>query len=288
MILLRRFLDKHIQRGTGDLLRLQRLGQRKLIHHFPARVIDDQQIRLAPVEQPIAIQQMPRAFTPRNVEGDDIQLGDEFVEIPNEFDPAIQRGRLTVERIETDDGHLHRQRPRRDRLPDAAQADDPERLARQLSALIFRLLPFRQSGFHMRISRGNFTGQAHHQSQRMLRGGKGRCGGGVEHENALGGRGIQIDVVHAHPGPRDGFQNPGILQHLGGDFRAGANHQRIVLPDNRRQFVFLQPDLGVEGMPGLLKKIQSLFRQLVSHENAHGKVPSKKTSASGKSGIVGK
>ena len=121
----------------------------------------------------------------------------------------------------------------------------------------------------MRIGGGNLAGEAHHQGQGVLGRGQGGGCGGIQDENALGGGGIEVDVVNTDTGPGDGFQDARVFKHFGRHFCAGANDERIILADDRRQLIFLQPDLRIEGVPGLLEKVQSLFGQFVSDENAH-------------------
>src|SRR4051794_31466018 len=93
MIRGRRFFCEDVNRSTGDLLFLQRIRERQFVENFAARVVDDQQVRPAFVEQAITIQQVLGAFAAGDVKGDDIDLPKELVKITNQLHFAIQSGR---------------------------------------------------------------------------------------------------------------------------------------------------------------------------------------------------
>ena len=177
---------------------------------------------------------------------------EEFVEIADELHLAVEGGRRREEGIEADDVHFHRQwrgwrrcdrcGPGRRRRASCRPVACPGRRC----VFSIRAVPDRSAG----VGCGDFAGQRHHQRQGVL-GGRERGGlGGVHHQDALGGGGFEIDVVHAHAGPGDGLELAGVVQNFGGDFRARADDQRIVFADDRGQFVFLEPDFDVKRCAG--------------------------------------
>jgi hypothetical protein len=116
---------------------------------------------------------------------------------------------------------------------------------------------------------GDLARQGHHQRQRVLGGGEGGGLCSIEHQDALGSGGVEVDVVHADAGPRDRLQFPGLVEHLGGGLHAGADDHGVVVADRRGKFVFLQADLRVELHPGLLQEFKTFFGELVGDEDAH-------------------
>ncbi len=216
MILRRRLAREDVDRRPADLACLQRLGERVLVDDFAAGVVDDEQVVLGDLHQPTLVEQVPRAAAAGDVEGDDVELGEELVEVGDDFHLAVERGLAFEERVVAEDVHLHGDRALRHGLPDAAQADDAERLAGQLRALEQALFPV--AGLHVRVGRRNLPGQRVHERQRVLGRRERAGGGGVDDENALGRRGGQVDVVDADARPRNRLEPAWIgensLRHL--------------------------------------------------------------------------
>ena len=117
----------------------------------------------------------------RDVDRDDVRLAEQVVE-RDQLD-AVMRGLLGGhERIGGEDGHLHRPRPGGDRLADLAEPDDPERPAAQLEARELGPLPL--AAPHRRVGRGDPTGDAVEEGERVL-GGRDRVAGrGVDDRDA--------------------------------------------------------------------------------------------------------
>ena len=168
MVLGRRLGLIHIDGRPGDLFLLQRFGQGHFIDDLAASIIYNQQIRASLVEEPFAIEQMARAFAAGDVEGDDIELRKELIEIADHAHFAIQSGLRGEVGIESQDGHFHGDGARGDGAADAAEADDAQSFAGQLSALIFITLPL--AGLYVGVGGGDFAGQGHHQGQGVLGG----------------------------------------------------------------------------------------------------------------------
>ncbi len=272
VILRRRLFREHIQRRAADLLFLDRLGKRDFIDHFAAGVIDDEEVRPALVEQPLAVEQVLGAFAAGDVEGDHVDLRDELIEIADHLHAAIQCRFAGEERVESDDVHLHCQRPRRDGSPDAPQANDAERFPGKLCSLVHAaLLPIQRAGGESMMRCGNFPRQAHHQRQCMFRGGKRGCFRGVHHQDALRCRRRQVDVIDADAGPGDRFELAGVLQRFRdrGFVRLGADDHRVVFADDLREFVFGDSRFDIKRNAGLLQEFQALVSQFISNQNFH-------------------
>ena len=103
-----------------------------------------------------------------------------------------------------------------DGAADAAQADDAQRLAGELRALVAGCASSTPAARILSdcVGRRDLAGQRHHQRQRVLGGRKRGRLGGVEHEDALGGGGFEVDVVHAHARAGDRLELVRVLQDL--------------------------------------------------------------------------
>jgi hypothetical protein len=74
VVLVGRLLHEHVERRAGDPLFLQRVGQRELVDHLAAGVVDDEQVRACNVEQPFAVQQVLGPLAAGDVERDHVEL----------------------------------------------------------------------------------------------------------------------------------------------------------------------------------------------------------------------
>ena len=82
----------------------------------------------------------------------------------------------------------------------------------------------------------------------MLRGGDdGRLRRVRHHDSASGGR-LDVDVVDAHSGPADHLQAVRSLEHVGGQLRRRADHDRVVGADLLGE-VAVRLDVDVEPLP---------------------------------------
>ena len=60
---------------------------------------------------------------------------------------------------------------------------------------------------------------------------------GIHDQNTLLGRGRNIDVVDTDASTTDDFQAACGSDHLGGDLRAGTNHEAVVVTNDGNQFI---------------------------------------------------
>ena len=103
------------------------------------------------------------------------------------------------ERVDAEDGHLHRPGADRDGLADLAEPDDPERPAAQLEAGELGALPL--AAPERGVGGGDPAGDAVEQREGVL-GGRDRVAGrGVDDDDPGPRRGIEVDVVDADARP---------------------------------------------------------------------------------------
>ena len=133
--------------------------------------------------------------------------------------------------IEGEDPHVQAAREPRHLPPDAAEADEAERLPGELVAGKPRAVPaaFLERG----VGLGNRAREAEQETERVLRR---RDDGGLrrvrDHDSAPRGR-VEIDVVDPHPGPADHLELRRFLDQAGVEVRAAADDDRVVVADPR-------------------------------------------------------
>ena len=136
----------------------------------------------------------------RRVQRDEIGAAQQIVEL--HLLHADLHGPLRrQERIEGDHLHLQPDGAVGDDRADVAAADDAERLGEQLDAQELGLLPL--AGLGGAIGFRDLARQRHHQRDGVLGGGDGIAEGRVHDDDALGGRGLDVDVVDADAGAAD-------------------------------------------------------------------------------------
>ena len=203
------------------------------------------------------------------MDGHDVGAGEQLVEV-DQLDAVVGRGFGGDERVDAEDGHLHRPCADGDGLPDLAETDDPERPAAQLEPGELGPLPL--AAAERRIGRGDPAGDAVEQRQGVLGGRDGVAGRGVDHDDPGPRRGVEIDVVDADPGPPDdGQPRPGGDQ-LGVDLDPAADDQCVVVGDDRAQLVARQPVAFVDLVVGA-EEIDPLAGDLLSDEDPHAPAP---------------
>ena len=129
------------------------------------------------------------------------------------------------ERIVRDHFHPESPRPPGDFHPDSSQSHDARRLASQFSALKRFLLPL--AGVHQLIGAADMASHGQHQGESVLRHGNGIGAWRVHDRYALAGGGVQIDVVHAHPGAANHPQFAGMFEQCGVHLHRRSHDQRI-------------------------------------------------------------
>ena len=118
---------------------------------------------------------------------------------------------------------------------DLAEAHHAEHLLVELVAHVGLAVP--AAGHRAGVGVGHMAREGQHQGQGLLGGGDGVALGGIHHQHAAAGGGLHIHVVHAHAGAADDAQLGGGLDHLSGDLGAGADHQALVVADDRLELL---------------------------------------------------
>ena len=158
--------------------------------------------------------------------------------------PRSQRALGRQERIVGDHLHLQADGAVGDDRADIAAADDAQRLAENLDAEEFVLLPFAGTG--RGIGFGNLPRQRQHQRDGVLGGGDRIAERRVHHDDAARGRGGNIDIVDADAGAADDFQAIGLFQKLGGDLGRRADGEAVEAVDDRGELVLVLAEVGLE------------------------------------------
>jgi len=158
------------------------------------------------------------------VEGDDVAGGEEFVE----------RGQAHLESsgalfgdewVVRDDLHSEGQGAACDLGADASEADDAQALAVEFSA--HELLARPLASLHAGVGLGEAPGQGEDHRQGEFAGRDGVSAGGVHHQDAAAGGGLEVNVVHARPGPSDDLEALGALEEFGRDLCAATHYQGV-------------------------------------------------------------
>ena len=165
--------------------------------------------------------------------------------------------------IEGEDLHVQAAREPRHLAPDAAEADEAERLPGELVAGEPRAVPaaFLERGVGLR----NRAREAEQETERVLRR---RDDGGLrrvrDHDSAPRGR-VEIDVVDPHPGPADHLELRRFLDQAGVEVRAAADDDRVVVADPRGE-VAVRVHVDVEA---LAQEVDPRRGYGFANENSH-------------------
>ena len=199
----------------------------------PRATLIDAQPRLG-LEQQVATDQPGRLGSLRQVDGEEVGLGDDLLE-GHQLDPAEAGALGRHVRVEGDEAHAEATGPVGDELADASEADDAERLVGEFDTLPLAALPASVDERGVRLR--DVAGLGEQQRHRVL----GRRDDvrlrGVDDHHAASRRGIEVDVVEADPGPADDHQVVGGGEQLGVDRRGRADDQRLGPGDRREQLV---------------------------------------------------
>ena len=142
--------------------------------------------------------------------------------------------------------HLEAARPARHLLADPAEADQPERLVRELHAGEARTFPAALLERAVRLR--DLAGERKQEARIVCSAAETTvdCGRVRDDDPALRRR-REVDVVHPHPGPADHLQALGPLDQVGGELRPAADDDRVVVADRRGE-VAVRVDVDVESL----------------------------------------
>ena len=259
----RRLHAEDIQRGIGHLAAGESFGQRGFVHQFAARAVDDAHAVFHLGER-LAGEHALRLRRGRHVQRQVVGGRVELRQV-EQFHAEIVRDGGGDVRVVRHDAHLEGARAFHHFAPDAAQADDAERLAAQLVAHEFFLFPL--AAARGRVGLGNVPRHGQHHGERVLGHRDGVAARRVHHQHAGLGGGFEIDVVHADPRAPDHAQLGRLLQHGLGDLHGGAHQQRVGVRQVLRVFLRIRNNHVPAGLG--LKQLDPGRREGLGDQDVH-------------------
>ena len=233
-----RFGGKDVQRGGGDLARIERGQEVVFDHDFAAGAIDHADLGFH-LGEGAGIEHAVRLVGDRQVDGDEIGIAVNVVEVRDEREAERFGALLGEEGVVGQDVHAEGQGAAGDLAADAAHAEDAEGLAHQLDALELLAIPF--AGRHRGVGLGHLARQAQNQGEGKLGGRDGVAAGRIhDHHAALSG-GLDIHVVHSHAGAADDPQLGRGLDDAARHLGLGAHHHGHDVLDHREQLRLGKP-----------------------------------------------
>ena len=174
------------------------------------------------------------------------------------------------ERIVGDHAHAQAERAVDHDRADIAGADHAERLAGDLDAHEAVLLPL--AGLRRGVGLRDLPREREHQGDRVLGGGDRIAERRVHHDDALGGRGRDVDIVDADAGAADHLQVLRLLQDLRRHLGGRADREAVEIADHLGELVLVGAELGLEIDldAAILEDLHGGGRQRIGDENARG------------------
>ena len=237
------------------------------------------------LRQALAVQHVAGLLGERRVERDHVRAGEQIVD-RQQLDVQLAGRRGVEEGVVGHDLHLEAAGAVRHPLADAAEADDPDRLALKLDAGDLAVpLPRPHRG----VGLGHPAGEREEQREGVL-GGRHQVGRGrVDDQDAELGRGGHVDVVDADAGAPHHLELLAGAEQLGGGLGGAAHDQGVEVGEDlgqarallRRELIDLRPGLleqleagGVEGVrdqdsghgyPYRCRRSGDLLQDLIDH-----------------------
>src|SRR3990172_9136715 len=169
-----------------------------------------------------------------------------------------------------DDVHLQGAGAPRHLGADAAEAEEPQRLAAQLDAEEARAVPaaFAQGGVRL----GYVAGEAEHEGDRVLGGGDGVRLRRVDAGHAATGRRVDVDVVDADAGAADDLEVAPGVEDGGGDARLAAHDEALIAGNGAQQLAGREAEAYVN-VGAAPQDIEAVLGDRVGDEDArHARV----------------
>jgi hypothetical protein len=123
-----RLVGEHVESGREDLFLLQRLDQRRLVHDRAARHVDQNAFGAERLEH-LGVDQVAGRGTPRRDDEQHVGGARHLDQVR-----VVRVGKRPPAARMIDHRHLHGVEPARDRLADAADADDADGAVAQATA----------------------------------------------------------------------------------------------------------------------------------------------------------
>jgi hypothetical protein len=221
-------LREHVDRCACDLARSQRLDERFLVDELTACGVDDSHA-VAHRRDRVSIDHTVRLRRQRQVERQEVRARER----------VLPRGALDAELAEPvgrDEGvvrdHLHSE-PEcapRDLLADPAEAEDADRLLRELDPSPLRPLP--AAALERCVCLRDVARKGNEQTDGVLGGRDDVRLGRIRDDDPAAGRGVDVDVVHTHSGAADDLHRVRLVDEIGRQLGRRPDDDRVVATDD--------------------------------------------------------
>ena len=243
---------EHVEPSTADVSAGDGVGERLLVDQSAAGGVDDDHSGLG-LGQCLFADQPRRLLGLGQVDRDEVGAPQELVE-RQQFDAQLRGAGLRHVRVVGGDVRAERGEPLSHQLSDAAETHHPDGLAEDLGARERRPLPGVRA--QRGVGGGNLACGRQQQRQRVLGGAVDVRRRRVDHQDASGGRGVDVDVVQADTRAGDDLQLRCRGEDLGVDGGGRTHQQRVGIDDRSQQLLPVRPvdpadfDVVAEGFHG--------------------------------------
>src|SRR5439155_16841410 len=265
-----RLCREDVERDRRDLAGARGFEQRLLVDELAARRVDDPHA-VAHLRKRPSAEKASGLLIQRQVQREEISFGENLLRALGALDPELAKSVFRDEGVVREDAHLEPNSSPRDLLADAAEAENPERLSRQLDPTPARALPasLLERGVRLR----NVAGECEQEANRVLRGREDRGLRCVRDNDPAARRRLDVDVVDSDARAADHLQPLAALDQVRGQLRRRPDDDRVVIADRLRE-VGLGVDVDVEALP---EELDARLRDRFADENSrqvHTRAPS--------------
>ena len=244
---LRRLHGEDVEGRAGQMARVERGNERRLVHERTARAVHEDRALLHHRELRRA-DEVFRLCAARRMKGHDVGLREQLVQRDRrhaQFLCALRRH----ERVEREERDPPRAQARGHARADLAEADEPHGLSLKLRPDELRALPF--PSLQRSLCLGDLAQEREEDRDRMLRCGDDVPGWSVDDEDPAFRRGLDVHVVEADTrAPDDAELLPG-GQELPVHLRRGPHDEGVVIADRREKGLAGEIGADVRGQAGL-------------------------------------
>jgi hypothetical protein len=259
-----------VERRAADLAGLQPRHQRVEVYQLAAGAIDDPHPVLHRRDR-LGADQADRLRRLRHVDGDHVGPPVEVLEALRALDAELLEALGGDELVEGDDVHLEALGALGDQLADAAEADDADRLAVELGALVLGPVPAAVDERAVRLRDVAEEGQ--HQGDGVLGGGDRVRFGRVGDDDAAPGGGRNVDVVDPGAGAADHLQVRRPFDQLRRHLRRRADQDRVVAADLLGQLLVGHLEAEVD-LEVLAQQLDAGVGDLLLDQDLQERIPS--------------
>lgn len=226
---------------------MKRCGQGGFLDQAATRAIDNAHSALR-LLQTGCIKKVTRLRSERGMQGDEIGIGHQIVQLIDQLDLQTARARRREIWIECHYAHAKSDRAPAQLATDPAHSDNPERFVIELNP--FQIFTIPTSTAHGGIGLRNFPRHRKQKGKCVFGRGNGIATGCIEHDDPAPGRSLNIDIVDANAGAADGAQLHASVQNPGRNFRLAANDDGAEVGNDLGELRFRQtgPDGNFQGV----------------------------------------